>query len=77
MSSPFNRATAMAGLIQALLQHPGMTPDMVYQKLGPYRSRGKGGKGRRYSAANHVNKPGKYMPHQGTQECQRRRARGW
>lgn len=76
MGSPFNRAAVMAGLIHAMMQEPGMSLGVVYHQLGAYRSRGKGGKGNRYCATRHGNKPGKYMPHQGAKECARRRVRG-
>jgi hypothetical protein len=42
--------------------------------IGPYKSRGhgRGSPSRRYG-----NKPGKYMPHQGAQEIERRLVGGW
>lgn len=70
---PNRRAMLMMGAITALMSQPGMNIGMVFNQLGAYRSRGKGGKCSRYCRTNHGNKPGKYMPHQGAKECARRR----
>ncbi len=64
MAQPFARAIAMFALVQAA------TGDMTkLAAIGQYKSRGhgRGSPSRRYG-----NKPGKYMPHQGKQECARR-----
>lgn len=64
MAQPFARAIAMFALIQAAMGNAE-----ALAKIGPYRSRGKG---RGAPSRRYGNKPGKYMPHQGKQECARR-----
>lgn len=64
MAQPFSRAIAMMALIQA-----AMGDSLKLAAISPYKSRGhgRGSPSRRYG-----NKPGKYSPHQGKQECARR-----
>lgn len=57
------------------LFHSGEAPVRFWRESAPfYRSRGhgRGSPSRRYG-----NPDGKYMPHQGPRECERRRVRGW
>lgn len=69
MSQPFARARAMLALIAA-----AMGNSVKLAAIGPYKSRGhgRGTPSRRYGS-----KAGKYMPHQGANECLRRRLGGW
>lgn len=68
MSKPFARAIAMFSLIAA-----AMGDSLKLAAIGQYKSRGhgRGSPSRRYG-----NKPGKYLPHQGKQECVRRLRQG-
>ena len=69
MAQPFSRAIAMMALIQAAL---GDSAKMA--AIGAYKSRGHG---RGSPSKRYGNKPGKYMPHQGAQERERRIVGGW
>lgn len=64
MSKPFARAIALFALISA-----AMGDSLKLAAIGQYKSRGhgRGSPSRRYGS-----KPGKYVPHQGKQECERR-----
>ena len=69
MSQPFARAKAMLALMAVLAGNI-----TALAMLPPYVSRGKGRGG---PSPRFIRKAGKYSPHQGKQECERRLARGW
>jgi hypothetical protein len=78
MSKPFARSIAMMGLIQAAYSiDDKMSQILALDKIGPYKSRGKGGKHRPNSAKSMARNNGrsKYSPHQGKQEIDRRLAK--
>lgn len=70
----FSRATEMMKLITAAMA--SANPQLALSIIAPYKSRGKG-HGRGFIKTNFMKKTGKYMPHQGKQECTRRATRGW
>lgn len=83
-TQPFRRANATVLLIGAAysaVAHLKGSP-LAYSaalrekldEIGPYRSRGKGGKYRPRFARSHNTRAArsKYMPHQGARECDRR-----
>lgn len=69
MKQAFHRAMQVALAIQSALRLPANERMPLLDKIPEYKSRGhgRGTPSRRYG-----NKPGKYTPHQGKQECARR-----
>lgn len=69
MKRPFHRAIQIALAIQSALRLPANERAPLLAGIPEYKSRGhgRGTPPRRYG-----NKPGKYTPHQGKQECARR-----
>jgi hypothetical protein len=64
---PFKRIIALIGDVNAAEDTAALGEAMRMSHL--YKSRGKG---RGSLEHRHGNKPGKYMPHQGARECERR-----
>jgi hypothetical protein len=77
--SPFKAAIAMFAAIRAALALPGIGDRKdALGEINPYRSRGKGrGTPSRNWMRPYCNNGGKHYPHQGPQECLRRRVGGW
>lgn len=83
-TQPFRRANQMVLAISAGLlsiahlraQPPAYAAAQreILDRIGPYQSRGKGGKYRPRFARSHNTRAArsKYMPHQGARECDRR-----
>lgn len=74
---PFRRAIALMSAISAILAQTAgdfAAQRMQLGKLDTYRSRGKG---RGTPARNFHRSRSRYTPHQGRQECLRRRIGGW
>ena len=70
----FARAQTIARMIDLAFLLPLGEQQAALSKIPEYRSRGKG---RGTPSRRYGNPPGKYVPHQGKQECARRAARGW
>jgi hypothetical protein len=69
MAAPFSRSLAIFAAIQMALSAPKWQMQSLMAAIPEYKSRGKGlGK----PGKNFFKKAGKYMPHQGKQECARR-----
>lgn len=68
----FARAIAMFRLVAAASKLKGTERLDAMAEIGPYKSRGKG---RGTPSRRYGNPDGRYMPHQGERECERRRSR--
>lgn len=70
----FARAIAMFAAVAAAMKLDGMDRVNALAGIGPYKSRGKG---RGTPSRRYGNPGGRYMPHQGAREMERRRMGGF
>lgn len=71
----FARAKAMMALVAAAMSMASIAArQQALSEIGQYKSRGKG---RGTPSRRYGNKAGKYMPHQGRREMERRRVGGY